>query len=76
MWSLILHRTIIAIPMLLLVSLVSFIIIQLPPGDLLTAKIAAMEEMGDHFSLEQVDALPDAALSADGYSLSAARGTT
>jgi peptide/nickel transport system permease protein len=53
----ILKRLLIAIPMLLLVSLVSFVVIQLPPGDILTAKIAAMEEVGDEVSLEQVEAL-------------------
>ena len=47
----------IAIPMLFMVSFVAFVIIQLPPGDILSAKIAAMEAMGDNVSMETTQAL-------------------
>ena len=54
MWIFILRRILILIPTLILISLVSFFIIQLPPGDYLTVKIAQMEETGDEVSLEAV----------------------
>ncbi len=57
MFTLIMRRIAMAVPMLLLISLVSFVVIQLPPGDILTARVAALEEMGDEFSIEQVEAL-------------------
>lgn len=57
MTKIILKRIMIAVPMLFLVSFVSFIIIQLPPGDILSAKIAAMEAMGDNVSMETIEAL-------------------
>ena len=37
------QRAIMAIPTLILISIVSFIIIQLPPGDYLTTYIAQLE---------------------------------
>lgn len=57
MRKIILKRVMVAIPMLLMVSFISFIIIQLPPGDILSAKIATMEAMGDEVSLETIEAL-------------------
>ena len=45
------------IPTLLLISFISFWIIQLPPGDFLTTYIANLEEMGDEVDPEVVDAL-------------------
>jgi peptide/nickel transport system permease protein len=45
------------IPTLLVISIISFIIIQLPPGDYLTSYIAALEETGETVDAEQVEAL-------------------
>ena len=45
------------IPTLLVISMLSFAIIQLPPGDFLTSYIAALEESGVRVSLEQAAAL-------------------
>ena len=43
----ILNRVMIAIPTLVMVSIVSFVIIQLPPGDYLTSYVAQLREQGD-----------------------------
>ncbi len=45
------------IPMLFLISVVSFIIIQLPPGSYLNTLIAQMRTLGDEINLEQIEAL-------------------
>ena len=45
------------IPTLLVISIISFSIIQLPPGDYLTSYIAALEETGETVAAEQVEAL-------------------
>ena len=42
---------------LFVISIVSFIIIQLPPGDFLTSYIARLEEQGDLVDQAQIDAL-------------------
>ena len=49
----------IMIPMLLLISIVSFVIIQLPPGDFLSSYVAqiSQEEIGATISQEQLEAL-------------------
>ncbi len=39
------------------ISIVTFIIIQLPPGDYLTTLVATMSERGDSISMEQIAAL-------------------
>lgn len=44
-------------PTLLIISIVSFVIIQLPPGDYLTSMIAAMEESGQQVDYEQIEQL-------------------
>ncbi len=54
---LILKRLLWMIPTLLLVSIISFTIIQLPPGDYLTSYITALEATGDTVSTEQAQAL-------------------
>jgi len=41
------NRSLIAIPTLIAVSIVSFVIIQLPPGDYLTSYVATLREQGD-----------------------------
>jgi peptide/nickel transport system permease protein len=54
----ILRRVLFAIPTLILISIISFIIIQLPPGDYLDQKIAQLEQQyGDSSSIAQADAL-------------------
>ena len=55
----ILRRVGIMIPMFVLISIVSFVIIQLPPGDFLTSLIAqiSQEEIGMTIDAEQMEAL-------------------
>jgi len=53
----ILRRLVYAIAMLLLASLVSFVIIQAPPGDYLTSYIVQLESTGAHVTEEQVASL-------------------
>jgi len=55
--SYIIHRLIYMIFTLLAVSVVAFIIIQLPPGDYLTTYIMRLEASGTHVSQEEVAAL-------------------
>jgi peptide/nickel transport system permease protein len=57
MLHLIFHRILWMIPTLLVISVISFAIIQLPPGDYLTSYIAALEETGETVDAEQVEAL-------------------
>jgi peptide/nickel transport system permease protein len=45
------------IPVLLVVSITSFAVIQLPPGDYLTSHIAALAEGGDIVDQDEIDAL-------------------
>jgi peptide/nickel transport system permease protein len=45
--SYILKRVLYAIPTLILISIVSFVIIQLPPGDFLTSYVAQLSEAGE-----------------------------
>lgn len=57
MFSLIVRRLVWVIPTLILMSIISFGIIQLPPGDYLTSYIAALEEQGESVTQEQAQAL-------------------
>lgn len=57
MLTLILNRIFWMMPTLLIISIVSFAIIQLPPGDFLTMEIAALEETGQQVDYERVEAL-------------------
>ncbi len=57
MTSLILKRLFWMLPTLLLISLMSFAIIQLPPGDYLTAYIATLEEQGATVNRAEIEAL-------------------
>lgn len=57
MLNLIIQRLFWTIPTLLIISIVSFVIIQLPPGDYLTSYIAALEESGQQVNHEQVERL-------------------
>jgi peptide/nickel transport system permease protein len=53
----ILKRILQFIPTLFLISIVSFTIIQLPPGDYLTTYIANLRAAGEELSQEEIDAL-------------------
>ena len=57
MLALIFRRLLWMIPTLFVISMISFTIIHLPPGDYLTSYIAALEQTGDSVSQEQADAL-------------------
>ncbi|MBV9189740.1 MAG: ABC transporter permease [Betaproteobacteria bacterium] len=51
------HRLLIMIPTLVVISFVSFSIIKLPPGDFLSNQIAELQSQGDKAALEKVDFL-------------------
>lgn len=53
----IVRRTLIAVFTVIAISVLSFIIIQLPPGDYLTALIASLQAQGDTISTEQIESL-------------------
>jgi peptide/nickel transport system permease protein len=57
MFNLILRRLLWMIPTLLVISIISFAIIQLPPGDYLTSYIAALGETGETVDAAEVAAL-------------------
>jgi peptide/nickel transport system permease protein len=58
MTTYILRRILYAIPMLFLISVISFIIVQLPPGDYLDQKIAQLEQQyGDSSSVARAQEL-------------------
>src|SRR3979409_2254323 len=52
-----LHRLLIMIPTLLVISFITFTIIKLPPGDFLSNQIAELQSQGDKAALEKVDLL-------------------
>jgi peptide/nickel transport system permease protein len=51
------RRVLIMIPMLFLISIISFVAIQLPPGDFMTSYVAGLRTMGDNIEQEAIDAL-------------------
>ena len=51
------HRLLIMIPTLLAISLITFVIIQLPPGDYLTTYIAELEAQGERVNLDKIEFL-------------------
>jgi peptide/nickel transport system permease protein len=53
----IIKRILYMIPTLIGISIVAFFIIQLPPGDFLTAKIAGMSEQGQTIDMASLEAL-------------------
>jgi peptide/nickel transport system permease protein len=53
----ILKRILNLIPLLILISIISFAIIQLPPGDYVTSYIARLAERGDEVSDQQIENL-------------------
>jgi len=56
-FALICRRLLWMVPTLLMISVMSFVIIQLPPGDYLSSYIAALEESGDQADEAEVAAL-------------------
>ena len=57
MFTYFIHRVLIMIPTLLAISVLIFIIIQLPPGDYLTTLIAEMESQGENVDQAKIIAL-------------------
>ena len=53
----IVQRLLYAIPTLIMISLVSFAIIELPPGDYLSSYIAKLEQQGSRVSQSELEAL-------------------
>jgi len=61
----VLRRIAVLIPTLLVISVVVFTIIQLPPGDFLSARISALEETGDTGAIAEVESLKESFHSTD-----------
>ena len=57
MLSYVLRRLLIMVPTIAVISFVSFVIIQAPPGDYLTTLMAELEQSGDAVDLQMIDAL-------------------
>jgi peptide/nickel transport system permease protein len=55
----ILKRVLYMIPTLFVISLISFTIIQLPPGDFLTSYVATLRQQGEDIDAEAIKALQD-----------------
>ena len=55
----ILRRILIMIPTLFVISVISFIVIQLPPGDYLTTYAMTLRQQGDSVQEEAIQALRD-----------------
>ncbi len=59
MLSYIARRLLIMIPTLILISMVSFVALQLPPGDYLTSYAAQLTTQGEYIDQESLDSLRD-----------------
>lgn len=57
MLSYIVRRLLLMVPTLLVISLLVFVIIQLPPGDIVTSQLQALQEQGVDVSVQQIAAL-------------------
>ncbi len=57
MLTYLIHRVLVLIPTLLVISLVTFVIIQLPPGDYLSNQIQELQAQGESAALEKVEFL-------------------
>jgi peptide/nickel transport system permease protein len=57
MFAFIIRRLLLMIPMLIALSIISFTIIQLPPGDYLSTYITRLEAMGRRFDQAEIDNL-------------------
>jgi peptide/nickel transport system permease protein len=56
----IVRRTFLALPTVFVISVVAFVLIQLPPGDFLTSYAANLASAGEEISGQQIQALRDA----------------
>jgi len=57
MFGYVMRRVLLMIPTLFLISIISFVAIQLPPGDYLTSYVAQLRTMGDNIDEEQIASL-------------------
>lgn len=57
MFDFIIRRLLLLIPTVVLISIISFVIIQLPPGDFLTSYIMTLESQGQLVDQAQIDSL-------------------
>src|SRR5512135_1323800 len=57
MFAYILRRLLIMIPTLFLISIISFIALQLPPGDYLTSYAAQLTTTGEYIDQQSLDSL-------------------
>ena len=53
------RRLLIMVPTLLVISIIAFTVIQLPPGDFITTRIMQLQESGDDADLAEIDELKD-----------------
>lgn len=53
----VLHRLIVMIPTVIAISVVTFVIIQLPPGDFLSAQISELQAQGEGVQTERIEYL-------------------
>jgi peptide/nickel transport system permease protein len=57
MFSYIMRRVLLMIPTLILISMLSFVAIQLPPGDYLTSYFAQLRTMGDNIQEDAIESM-------------------
>ncbi|MFN8446784.1 MAG: ABC transporter permease [Caldilineaceae bacterium] len=57
MFAYIVRRVLLMIPMLIAISILSFVIIQLPPGDFLTTYVAQLRQQGENVDQSELDSL-------------------
>ncbi|MEZ5865252.1 MAG: ABC transporter permease [Geminicoccaceae bacterium] len=55
----VLHRLVVMIPTVIAISVVTFVIIQLPPGDFLSAQISELQAQGEGVQTERIEYLRD-----------------
>ena len=56
MFAYLIRRVLIMIPTLLAISLITFVIIQLPPGDYLSNQVAELQSQGESAALDEIEA--------------------
>ncbi len=54
MFGYLVHRLLIMIPTLIAISLIVFVIIQLPPGDYLTTYVAELQSQGEEVNQDKI----------------------
>ena len=59
MFGYILKRVLYMIPTLIVISIISFVVIQLPPGDYLTSYVAQLRQQGEDIDAEEIAALEE-----------------